>query len=82
MTIRTYDGKAMQQTAMVSLGKKCRAVAWRNDGSHIAVGCYDGHIKVLSADLQVVVSEASPTTSWIEVVRYVNQILSESCLPK
>jgi WD40 repeat protein/Ca2+-binding EF-hand superfamily protein len=70
MTVRVWDGKAMKQTYITSLGKKARAVAYRPDGSHIAVGCYDGHVKVLSHDLTTEVADAFPSSSWIEALAY------------
>ena len=70
MTVRLYDSKAMIQIAMTNIQKKVRSVAWRPDGSHIAVGCYDGRIKILSPDLQSVIAEVSPTNSWIAAMQY------------
>ena len=32
-------------------------------GSQVAVGCYDGHVKILSADLTTEIADAFPTTS-------------------
>jgi len=70
MTVRVYDSNAMRQIAMVNVGKKVRAIAWRPDGSHIAIGCYDGRVKILTADLQTLVAEEAPTSKWISCLSY------------
>ena len=70
MTVRIYDSKSCQQICMANIGKKVRSVSWRPDGSHVAVGCYDGHIKILSCDLTSIISEETPTSSWIQCMAY------------
>jgi microtubule-associated protein-like 6 len=70
MTVRLYDSKAMTQIAMVNVSKKVRALAWRPDGSHIAVGCYDGRVKILTSNLQTLVAEVSPSSKWIACMTY------------
>ena len=70
MTARLWDAKSKRLESMVYLGKKARSVAVRPDGGHVAVGCYDGHVKILSADLASEIADASPTPAWIEAIVY------------
>jgi microtubule-associated protein-like 6 len=70
MTIRLWDAKNTRQINMRNLEKKARAVTYRNDGTHIAVACYDGHVKILSSDLNTVITQVTPTKTWIETIVY------------
>merc|ERR1711916_373921 len=53
MTVRLWDAKNTRQISMQFLARKARAVTYRQDGAHIAVACYDGHVKILNHDLSV-----------------------------
>jgi echinoderm microtubule-associated protein-like 6 len=70
MTVRLWDAKNTRQISMQFLAKKARAVTYRQDGTHIAVACYDGHVKILNHDLSVEITEVAPTNSWIECIAF------------
>lgn len=70
-TVRLWDAKALQQVGIVALGAKIRALAYNNDGSHLAAAAFDGRIIILSGnDLQKKLYEVSVAKSWIQSLSY------------
>ena len=69
-TLRVWDGKALQQVGIASVGAKVRAIAFNNDGSHLAAATFDGRLIVLSGDLERKIAEVSVAKSWIQTLVY------------
>lgn len=69
MTVRVWDSKARQQVAMTSLTAKARAVAYSPDGFQLAVGLFDGTVKVLQNDLREL-KTVKVAKAWIQCMRY------------
>jgi WD40 repeat protein len=70
MTVRLWDGKTMQQIEIVNIGSKARAVAFRPDGSQIAVATFEGKVHILSSNLQTVIAVVTIAASWIQAMSY------------
>eukprot|EP01042_Synura_sphagnicola_P000320 gene320-331_t len=68
--VRIWDAKNRVPLSAVSVGQKCRAVAYSHDGIQIAVGSQNGHLKVLSADLTRERLDCQITTKAIQVLSY------------
>ena len=69
-TVRLWDGKSLQQVGITNVGAKVRALAYGNDGSHIAAATFDGRLIVLSGDLQTKITEVNVAKSWIQTMAY------------
>ena len=69
-TIRLWDGKNLQQIGITNVGAKVRALAYHNDGSHIAAATFDGRLIILSGDLRTKITEVGVAKSWIQTLVY------------
>ena len=52
MTVRIYDSRSMQQTAMLNIGAKARALAYSSDGMQLAVATLEGKVTPYSNSQQ------------------------------
>jgi microtubule-associated protein-like 6 len=75
MTVRVWDAKARQQIAMTSVGAKARAVAYSPDGFQLAVGLFDGTVKVLQNNLQEL-KTVKVAKAWIQCMRFSSDLAS------
>jgi microtubule-associated protein-like 6 len=69
-TVRIWDGGSFRQKAMCSVSSKVRALAFQTDGSQLAVGCYEGRVKVFSTNLQDQIADVAISSAWIQAMRY------------
>ena len=75
MTIRVWDSKCRQQIAMASVPVKARAVAYSPDGFQLAVGLFDGTVKILQNDLTEI-KTVKVAKAWIQCMRYSSDLAS------
>lgn len=69
-TVRLWDGASFRQRALKHVGSKVRALAFSTDGSQLALGCFEGKVVVLQADLSERVAEVALSSAWIQAMRY------------
>jgi microtubule-associated protein-like 6 len=70
MTVRLWSTKTNSQLQILQLGVKARACAFSRDGSHIAIGTYDGRVKIVSEDLVAEYADVAVAKSWIQVLQF------------
>lgn len=71
MRVHLWDAKRRQIIAKVHVGRMARSVAFSPDGKHLAIGCADGFLKVLSAEsLKTTIKEAKYAAEAIEELKY------------
>ena len=76
MTVRVWDAKSRQQIIMTSVQVKARAVAYSPDGFQLAVGLFDGTVKVLhNTDLSEL-KTVKVAKAWIQCMRYSSDMSS------
>lgn len=69
--VHLWDAKRRQLIAKVFLGHPAECVAFSPDGAHLAVGCGDGFIKVISTDsLRKTVKEVKYAAEAIHELKY------------
>ncbi|KAJ0396700.1 hypothetical protein ATCC90586_008195 [Pythium insidiosum] len=72
-SVRLWDAATRCLSAMYKItasGARCRAAAFSSDGSHVAVGLFDGQVVVLSETLDAVVASWRCSAKAIAVLRY------------
>jgi microtubule-associated protein-like 6 len=69
-SVRIWDAKLRAPKAVVSVGEKARAVAFSPDGFQIAVGLFDGKVKILSEELNSEFKTVKVAPEWIQCIKY------------
>lgn len=69
LTVRVWDSKSRQQIAVTTVASKARAVAYSPDGFQLAVGLFDGTVKILQNDLKDL-KTVKVAKAWIQCMRY------------